>query len=77
VLGDGTYPTFQSYLLQKHIRSFVYGGPVEVGTVLPPAGIEYYPVPPQFAAPAGYNYTVINGQPVIVDPYHRIVQVAP
>ena len=46
-----------------------------VGTVLPMEGVTYYPVPDEYGA-RGYRYTVINDEPVLVDPRtHRIVEV--
>jgi hypothetical protein len=48
---------------------------VAVGDVLPYSGVRYYSVPPEYGK-TQYRYTVINREPVLVDPYtRRIVQV--
>ena len=46
-----------------------------VGDVLPYAGVHYYNVPQEYGT-TRYRYTVVNRQPVLVDPTtHQIVQV--
>jgi hypothetical protein len=50
---------------------------VAVGDVLPYSGVRYYSVPPEYGK-TQYRYTVINREPVLVDPYtRRIVQIVP
>ena len=62
-------------ILREHRPSFRYQDDVRVGAVLPPDGIEYWDVPPEYGV-RGYRYTVINDRTVLVDPRtHRIVQV--
>jgi len=56
-------------------RSFAYPGTLKVGTVLPEDGVVYYDVPSEFAL-SGYNYTIVNDHPVLVDPRtRRVVEV--
>ncbi|MGX5735594.1 DUF1236 domain-containing protein [Bosea thiooxidans] len=63
---------FRDYVMTQRVRSYRYAEPVEVGTVLPSRGIMYRQVPAEFGAP-GYRYTIINDQPVIVEPRTRRV----
>ncbi len=49
-----------------------YAEPVVVGTVLPSRGIIYHRVPTEYGAP-GYRYTIVNDQPVLVEPRTRRV----
>ncbi|MBE7200492.1 MAG: DUF1236 domain-containing protein [Parafilimonas terrae] len=75
ILGIDRRERFRIYATGERRPSFAYRGPVEVGTVLPEDGVVYYDVPPEFALPT-YNYTVVNGHPVLVDPRtRRIVEV--
>lgn len=66
---------FRIYARAERRPSFVYRGPVRVGTILPDDGPVYYDVPREFEL-AGYNYTVVNDHPVLVEPgTRRIVEV--
>jgi hypothetical protein len=57
------------------VPSYTYPGEVIVGALLPPAGVTYYEVPPQFGA-TQYRYALVNNHMVLVDPAtHRIVQI--
>jgi hypothetical protein len=48
---------------------------VKVGDVLPMSGVHYYDVPPDYGN-THYRFTVVDRQPVLVDPLtRRIVQV--
>ena len=73
VLGAGQRPRFHEYVVREHVPSYRYAQPVRVGTVLPAAGVTYREVPAEYAAHPGYRYTVVNEQPVIVDPATRRV----
>ena len=72
VLGVDRRERFRIYALGERRPSLAYRGPVRVGTVLPEDGLVYYDVPPEFALP-GYNYTVVNDHPVLVEPRSRRV----
>jgi len=63
---------FRDYAMAQHMRSYRYSEPVIVGTVLPSRGIMYRQVPAEYGAP-GYRYTIINDQPVLVEPRTRRV----
>jgi hypothetical protein len=66
---------FREYVVDERVPSYVVDVPVEVGTVLPEAGVTYYDVPQRFGE-TPYRYTVINEQPVLVNPRtRRIMQV--
>ena len=75
ILGIDRRERFRIYAHGEHRPSFAYGRPVRVGTVLPEDGIVYYDVPREFAL-SGYNYTIVNDHPVLVEPgTRRIVEV--
>lgn len=63
---------FRDYAMAQHMRSYRYSEPVVVGTVLPSRGIVYRRVPAEYGAP-GYRYTIVNDQPVLVEPRTRRV----
>lgn len=66
---------FREYIVRERVPSYVVDEPVAVGTVLPEAGVTYYDVPQQYGE-TPYRYTVINEQPVLVNPRtRRIMQV--
>ena len=68
-------PRFRAYVTQHEVPSYTYGEGVQVGTVLPEAGITYGEVPAEYGV-QGYRYTIINNRPVIVEPRtRRIIQV--
>jgi hypothetical protein len=74
IIGDQT-PRFRQYVVEQRVPSYSYAEPIAVGTVLPEDGIVYRQVPAEYGA-TQYRYTVINGQPVLVEPgTRRIVQV--
>ncbi|HWV95966.1 MAG TPA: DUF1236 domain-containing protein [Xanthobacteraceae bacterium] len=71
----GQISSFREYVVQERVPSYVVDVPVAVGTVLPEAGVTYYDVPQRFGE-TPYRYTVINEQPVLVNPRtRRIMQV--
>ena len=75
LLGVGRRDRFRIYALGERRPSFAYASAVRVGAVLPEDGVVYYDVPPEFALP-GYNYTIVNDHPVLVEPRtRRIVEV--
>lgn len=75
ILGIDRRERFRIYAAGERRPSFAYQGPIRVGTVLPPEGVIYYDVPPEFAL-KGYNYTIVNDHPVLVEPgTRRIVEV--
>ena len=68
------WPAFREYIVQEHVPNYVIPGPVYVGAVLPPS-VVYYDVPQTFGV-VPYGYTVVNDEPVLVEPYsRRIVRV--
>ncbi|MBS7699099.1 MULTISPECIES: DUF1236 domain-containing protein [unclassified Chelatococcus] len=74
LIGDNT-PRFRQYVVEQQIPSYTYSEEVRVGTVLPEAGVVYREVPPEYGV-KGYRYTVINNQPVLVEPQtRRVIQV--
>ena len=76
LLGVDQRPRFRDYAVRAHHDSYAYDRPVVVGGVLPGQGVTYYDVPTEYGVQDGYRYTIINGQPVLVDPRTgRIVQV--
>ncbi len=76
VLGADEGPRFHEYVVHSHRSSYRYAEPVEVGTVLPVEGVQYYDVPSEYRVAPGYRYTIINDRTVLVDPHtRRVVQV--
>jgi len=75
ILGVDQRPRFHEYVLREHIPSYRYDEDVRVGLVLPPDGVQYYEIPPEYGV-VGDRYTVVNDRTVLVDPQtHRIIQV--
>lgn len=75
LLGVDQRPRFREYAIHERRPSYAYTGPVAVGTALPEEGVTYYDVPPEYGV-RDYRYTIVNDQPVLVDPRtHRIVEV--
>ena len=67
-------PRFQRYVIEQRSPSYSYDQPVVVGATLPATGVTYYAVPEYGAS--NYRYTVVNNQPVLVEPgTRRVVQV--
>ena len=75
VLGVDQRPRFREYVVREHRPSYRWDGDVRVGVELPSDGVRYYEVPDEYGA-RGYEYTVVNGRDVIVEPRsHRVVEV--
>jgi hypothetical protein len=75
LLGIDQGPRFREYVVREHRRSFRYDEPVRVGAVLPEEGVEFYDVPREYGE-THYRYTVVDDEPVLVDPRTRkIVQI--
>lgn len=75
ILGIDRRERFRIYTLAERRPSIAFAGQVRVGAVLPKEGVIYYDVPPEFAL-EGYNYTIVNDHPVLVEPgTRRIVEV--
>jgi hypothetical protein len=72
-------PRFHHYVVEERVPSYAWVGHphVVVGDVLPDAGVTYYPVPPEYGV-TQYRYTVIDNEPILVDPStRRVVEVIP
>ncbi|MCP2079075.1 DUF1236 domain-containing protein [Methylorubrum extorquens] len=75
ILGIDRRERFRIYARAERRPFFVSRLPVRVGTVLPDEGPVYYDVPREFEL-KGYNYTIVNDHPVLVEPgTRRIVEV--
>ena len=68
-------PRFKTYVTEHEVPSYTYSEGLRVGAVLPETGITYGEVPAEFGT-RGYRYTIVNDQPVIVEPRtRRVIQV--
>jgi hypothetical protein len=68
-------PAFREYVVRERVPTYTVPERVIVGATLPDMGVTYYDVPQSFG-PTPYRYTVVNGEPVLVEPRsRRIVQV--
>jgi uncharacterized protein DUF1236 len=65
------WPAFREYIVREHVPNYVIPGGVYVGAALPP-NIVYYQIPETFGV-VPYRYTVVNDEPVLIDPYSRRV----
>lgn len=75
ILGIDRRERFRIYTRAERRPSVAYKGPIQIGAVLPDDGIVYYDVPREFEL-RGYNYTIVNDHPVLVEPgTRRIVEV--
>lgn len=75
LLGVDQRPRFREYVAHEHVPSYRWRGHVAVGAVLPAEGVTYFEVPAEYGV-RGYSYTVVNDEPVLVDPHsHRVVQI--
>ncbi|MCK2052861.1 MULTISPECIES: DUF1236 domain-containing protein [unclassified Methylobacterium] len=72
ILGIDRRERFRIYTTAERRPSYAYAGNLRVGSVLPEDGIVYYDVPAEFAI-SGYNYTIVNDHPVLVEPRTRRV----
>ena len=76
ILGVDDRPRFREYVVRERRPSYRYNEDLRVGVVLPESGVTYYEVPPEYRAPAGYRYTVVNDRPVLIEPRtRRIVEI--
>lgn len=74
-IAEGERSRFRTYATGRRHSSYRYAEPVRVGTILPAEGVEYYDVPSDYGV-SEYRYTIINEEPVIVEPRtRRIIQV--
>jgi len=75
LIPETRWPQFRSYVVQQAVPSYTYSSDLAVGTVLPDQGVTYYDVPADYG-PTQYRYTVVNSQPVLVEPSsRRVIQV--
>ncbi len=75
LLGVDQRPRFREYVVRERVPSYRYSQDVRVGAVLPESGVVYREVPAEYGV-QGYNYTIVNDRPVLVEPRtRRIVQV--
>jgi hypothetical protein len=74
-LAEQQQPPFRQYVVQQGVPSYRYQDEVQVGAVLPSAGVTYYEVPAEYGV-RNYRYTRVNNRTVLVDPRtHQIVQI--
>jgi hypothetical protein len=69
-------PRFYHYVEERHVPSYRWSGHerIVVGDVLPP-DVVYYEVPREYGV-TEYRYTVVDNEPVLVDPHtRRVVEV--
>src|SRR5512132_2671583 len=71
ILGVDDRPRFREYVVRERRPSYRYENDVRVGVVLPESGVTYYDVPPEYRAPPGYRYTIVNDRPVLIEPRTR------
>jgi hypothetical protein len=68
-------PRFREYVVTQKRPSYSYGHEVAIGVILPPEGPAYYPVPAEYGV-TEYQYSIVDGHTVLVDPRtRRIVQI--
>jgi len=76
LLGIDLRSRFHEYVRGEHHSSYLFLEPLKPGALLPPAGVTYYPVPPEFGVSPEYRYAIVNDEAVIVDPRtNRIVEI--
>ena len=64
---------FRDYAIREHrAHSYRYSEPLRAGVVLPESGVTYYDVPAEYGV-RDYRYTIVNEQPVLVEPRTRRV----
>lgn len=74
-IADDKHPQFKAYVVEEKHPSYAYQGELVIGTELPPTGVTFYEVPPQYGV-TEYRYTIINDRTVLVDPRTRkVVQI--
>jgi uncharacterized protein DUF1236 len=78
-LTGANEPRFRHYVIEERIPSYEWREHprIVVGDVLPSEGVTLYAVPPEYAV-TDYRYTVVDGEPVLVEPStRRVVEVVP
>jgi hypothetical protein len=76
ILGVDDRPRFREYVVRERRPSYRYNEDLRVGVVLPESGVTYYDVPPEYRAPPGYRYTIVNDRPVLIESRsRRIVEI--
>jgi hypothetical protein len=74
-ISEANRPKFRQYVTTQKRPSYAYKEKVVVGARLPSSGVTYYEVPQEYGV-TKYRYTIVNEQPVLVDPgTHTIVEV--
>jgi len=75
LLGIDQRPRFREYVVNEHRPSYRYTQDLRVGSELPVDGVQYYDVPHEYGQ-TQYRYTIVNDEPVLVDPQtHRVMQI--
>jgi len=77
ILGVDDRPRFREYVVRERRPSYRYNEDLRVGVVLPESGVTYYDVPPEYRAPPGYRYTIVNDRPVLIEPRssRRVIEI--
>jgi Protein of unknown function (DUF1236) len=76
LLSVGQAPRFHNYVIREHRSVYIPGVIPEAGMILPPGGIIYYAVPPEFRVALRYRYAIVNDHVVLINPGTReVVQV--
>jgi hypothetical protein len=76
ILGVDDRPRFREYVVRERRPSYRYDNDLRVGVVLPESGVTYYDVPPEYRAPPGHRYTIVNDRPVLIESRsRRIVEI--
>ena len=78
-LTGAAAPRFRHYVVEERVPSYEWRehSHVVVGDVLPAEGVTLYPVPAEYGV-TRYQYTVVDNEPVLVDPAtRRIVEIVP
>jgi hypothetical protein len=70
VIDGASRPRFHEYVVREKRPSYRYDREVAVGAELPSEGVNYYDVPPEYGVKE-YQYTIINGHTVLVNPRTR------
>jgi hypothetical protein len=73
-------PRFHRYVVEQNVPSYTWADHphVVVGDVLPADGVTLRPLPPDYQVTGGYQYTIVDNTPVLVDPgSRRIVEIVP
>lgn len=70
--GGANFNRFHEYVGRERHPSYAYDRDIAPGMILPDEGVRYYEVPQEYSA-RGYNYTIVNGRTVLVEPRTRRV----